>query len=104
MMSEKYLSIKIGDIQFQVDRKENLFLAQEVHSLETFPDYEDLIGIPKTGFGFGCFNTSGKRLENVSVDLLPEDTIISGYYTDKMKKEVAGPYKVKIYITYLIEE
>lgn len=103
-MKQKYFSIKAGDIRLQVNRKEDIFFADDVPLLDLLPSYEDLIGIQKIGFGFGAYYRSGTKLEKQTVALDVEDTIISGFYADTLFKEFSRPYKVNIYITYEIEE
>jgi hypothetical protein len=100
----KYFSIKAGDLKLQLNRKDDIFHAEDVAVFEVLPDYEALIGIKSVGFKNNFFSTAGTRLEKKTVELTQRDTIIGGYYADTLFKELAVPYKVKIYITYTVEE
>lgn len=102
-MKSKYFSIKSGDLRLQVNRKEDIFHAQEVNFLEVLPDYEKLIGINSVGFKNGLFHTIGTRLDDQPVELTAKDTIISGFYADQLFKEIKTPYQINIYITYETE-
>ena len=104
LKKSKYFSLKAGDLCLQVNRREDVFHAEDVPLFETMPVYEDLIGIEKNGFAFGSFANNGTKIEMLTVDLSPKDTIISGYYSDTLLKEITTPYKVNIYITYEVEE
>lgn len=101
---QKYFSIKAGDLKLQLNRKEDIFHADDISINEVLPNYEALIGIKQIGFKNNFFSTIGSKLEKKTVELTPQDTIIGGYYNDTLFKEVTLPYQVKIYITYEVEE
>lgn len=100
----KYFSVKAGDLRLQLNRKEDIFHAEDVTTCEVLPNYEALIGIKQIGFINNFFSTIGTKLEKKTVELTPQDTIIGGFYADTLFKVLASPYQVKIYITYKVEE
>jgi hypothetical protein len=101
---QKYFSVKSGDLRLQLNRKEDIFHAEDISICEVLPNYEALIGIKQIGFKNNFFSTIGTKLEKKTVELTPQDTIIGGSYIDTLFKELASAYQVKIYITYEIEE
>lgn len=103
-MERKYFSIKTGDLRLQVNRRENIFHAEDIPLLEILPSYEDLIGITKIGFGSGLPTIDFKKIEKLKLDLKREDTVINGYYADTLFTEFTNNYKVNIYISYQVEE
>ena len=100
----KYFSVKSGDLRLQLNRKEDIFHAEDITLCELLPNYEALIGIKQIGFKNSFFSTIGTKLEKKTVELTSQDTIIGGSYIDTLFKELASPYQVKIYITYEVEE
>jgi hypothetical protein len=102
-MATNPFSIKTGKLRLQLNRKEDIFHAEDVSSTDVLPVYENLIGIPKIGFGHGNFYASGVKLEKTKVVIHKQDTIIGGFYEDTVTQEFS-PYEVNIYITYEIEE
>jgi hypothetical protein len=97
-------SQKVGNLKLRVNKREDIFHAEDLPLFEFFPSYEDLIGIEKIGFAFGSFATDGTKIGKLSINLEPQNTIISGFLEDTTMKEGTAPYKVKIYITYETEE
>jgi hypothetical protein len=100
----KYFSIKAGDLRLQLNRKGDIFHAEDVAVFEVLPNYEAFIGIKQVGFKNNFFSTVGTRLEKKTIELSPKDTIIGGFYADTLFKEMAVAYKVKIYITYTVDQ
>ena len=101
-MSTTPFSLKTGNLRLQLNRKDDIFHSEDVSSMDVLPVYEDLIGIPKIGFGHGQFYASGVKLEKMTVDINRQDTIIGGFYEDTLQE--FSPYEVNIYITYEVEE
>ena len=100
----KYYSLKAGNIRLQVNRKDDIFHAEDVAICELLPNYEALIGVKQIGFKNNLFSTIGTKLEKKTVELTSQDTIIGGCYTDTLFKDITTPYQVNIYITYTVEE
>ena len=96
------LSLKTGNLRLQLNRKDDIFHSEDVSSSDVLPVYEDLIRIPKIGFGHGKFYASGIKAEKLAVDIKRQDTIIGGFYEDTL--QAFSPYEVNIYITYEVEE
>lgn len=94
--------LKTGNLRLQLNRKDNVFHAEDLSSTELLPVYEYLIGIPAIGFGHGRFYQSGVKFEKLAVHIATQDTIIGGFYEDTLS--LFSPYYVKIYITYEVEE
>ena len=44
-------SLKTGNLRLQLNRKDDIFHAEDISNTEILPVYENLIGIPKIGFG-----------------------------------------------------
>lgn len=95
-------SLKTGNLRLQLNRKDDIFHSEDVSNMDVLPVYENLIGIPKIGFGHGKFYTSGVKLKKMAVDIDKVDTIIGGFYEDTLQG--FSPYEVNIYITYEVEE
>lgn len=96
-------SLKTGNLRLQLNRKDDIFHAEDISNTEVLPVYENLIGIPKIGFGHGIFYKSGEKIEPIKVDIKREDTIMGGFYEDTTQGEFK-PYEVNIYIIYEVEE
>lgn len=96
------LPLKTGTLRLRLNRKEDIFHAEELSSIGVLPVYEQLIGIPKIGFGHGNFYRSGVRFEALRIDIEKKDTVVEGFFEDSS----AGtfPYEINIYLTYEIEE
>lgn len=96
------LPLKTGSIRLRLNRNEDIFHAEELSNIGVLPIYENLIGIPKIGFGQGNFYRSGVRFEALRIDLEKKDTIVEGFFEDSCIGTF--PYEVNIYLTYEIEE
>lgn len=92
-------SLKTGNLRLRLNRREDIFHAEDISNTDVLPVYENLIGIPFIGFGKGKFYRSGVPLEAMKVDIKRQDTIIEGFYEDTVQGEFS-PYEVNIYITY----
>lgn len=92
-------SLKTGNLRLRLNRREDIFHAEDVSNTDVLPVYENLIGIPPIGFGHGKFYRSGVPFEAMSVDIKRQDTIVEGFYEDTVQGEF-NPYEVNIYITY----
>lgn len=92
------LFLKTGNLRLQLNRKDNIFHAEDLSSTELLPAYEYLIGIPVIGFGNGRFYKSGVKFKKLDVHIATQDTIINGFYEDTLS--MFSLYNVKIYLTY----
>ena len=66
---QKYFSVKSGDLRLQLNRKEDIFHAEDITLCELLPNYEALIGIKQIGFKNSFFSTIGTKLEKKTVEV-----------------------------------